>query len=496
MTDADPYAQYLKPSSGAPSVAVSPDTDPYAQYLKPSGGAALPATSAPIAKTAPSTVGGYIMNLLTKPATPGTGLGASVDEGVIPALRDYGLSALDAASFGYLPGKMGMGPAVAQAHHNLGPIMDPIAQGIGYAAGPGKIIGPLARGAAGLGGLTGVGGSMTAAGLEGATAGGLGAAGHGGGTGDIVQGALVGGGTGALAGALGGSGPKPKVPELGTKAGMDPTGVPIPATGMYAAREKAYAPLDQNYFNTHGDALNRAQNVIQQNRNPLGRPVPVSIPSDVQAILTDPNGLANPEVTGRTIQEASRALRKTNDWTGNRYADALDNVLRYDTPVAGGVAGAAGEAKAAGDLIHGRVRGLERLQDPTQANIAKTQSYYDKGSPEYQTLDALQQPPSTVLPFLAKHVAAPAVGAAIGGTAGYLTSGEGGPSWPSTLQDALVGAMIGKGTGAISAARSGAALNAARRAIATGQPDMTPTGYIGNALLKLMAGRVAGNQPQ
>ena len=193
-----------------------------------------------------------------------------------------------------------------------------------------------------------------------------------------VLGAVVGAPIGALSEAGGRvfapSGPKP--PEVGAPAGTDATGVPRAPTGMYAAKETGYAPLDSLYFDTHGAAINRAQAAIRQARDPQGKGVPLGIPGDVNSILTDCNGLANPEVTGRTIQQASRDLRATGDWTGHRYADALDNTLRYDMPSAGGQVGEAWDAKQAGDLWYQRINDLERLNEPTAANVKQTQAFY------------------------------------------------------------------------------------------------------------------------
>ena len=208
---------------------------------------------------------------------------------------------------------------------------------------------------------------------------------------------------------------------------------------MYAAKEAGYAPLDNLYFDTHGDAINRAQAAIRQVRDPQGKGVPLSIPSDVNSILTDTNGLANPEVTGRTIQQASRDLRATGDWTGHRYADALDNTLRYDTPSDGGQAGEAWDAKQAGDLWYQRINDLERLGDqPTMADVTKTQGFYsDPQSPEAQSLARLKSAmQSSFNPWHLRHVVGPVIGGGMGAVEDYLNPEDHHNPWLNKLDHA------------------------------------------------------------
>jgi hypothetical protein len=451
-----------------------------------------PAASAPAAPTA-SSWDDSIMNALTKPATPPASRWASADEGVLPAMRDYGLSAYDAATLGYgVPSALK--GAVAQAHQNLGP-MDPAAQMIGYMALPGRILGPLAGKVAGAAGLTGLGGSIAAGGLEGAGAGGLGAKGHGGDTGDIVKSALVGGVGGALAGATGGMGSELKVPEVGS-----PQSSAGPATGMYAKKAQEYAPLDSIYFDnpTTSAALDQAGRTIKAVRDPAGLGADLNVPDDVSKQVG--NIYSNPISTGSNLQKASRNLRDSGDWTGHRYADALDNVLNNAQPLQGGQAGEAGAAKLAGDLWHQRIQDLERLgEDPsalTSVKIKQTQQFHKPDSIQGQTLSDLA---AAIQPrfnfYAARHMAAPLVGAALGGAEGYLNPAEGQNPWVTAGKEALEGAAIFGGGKALAAARPKSALNAARYAIATGQPMTTATGRVGDYLANLLYGRLAGNQP-
>jgi hypothetical protein len=434
--------------------------------------------------------------------------------------------------------------------------MDYPTAALAYGAGPGKILGPIARtvtgavvpgASAGAGWLARTLPSIVAGGGEGAAAGGLGAAGHGGDASDIAKGAGYGALGGAAGGALGGSGPTPKAPDVGIPKGTDPTGVPIAPTGMYAAREAAYGPLDSIGYDTHRAAIQRGDAAIQALRNPQGWNAPVDIPTDVSKIVGDLSQA--PQVTGGNLQRASRALRDTGDITGHRYADQLDNVLRYDQPLMtpGGTAppgvtlpssgqgvvnsggqsfrynngqvtasgpspGQAWAAKQEGDMWHGRIQGLERLdQDtpsgtpgPTPSAVAKTASYYPDAadqfgnylSPERQALSNLQtaQKPG----FNAWHLRHPLgalAGGAVGAAEDYIDPGDHPNPWQNALLHAGTGMALFSGLPALAAARPGRALNAARYAIGTGQPISTPTGQIGDALVNMFYGKLAGGQP-
>jgi hypothetical protein len=431
-------------------------------------------------------------------------------EDPLSAARDYGLSAFDAATFGYGPSQLGLQSQTAQAHANLG-LLDPLAETIGYAAGPGKILGPLARGAVGVAApavaapgaslAARVAGSVGAGALEGGAAGGAGAAGHGGDAGDIAQGALVGTVGGAASGAVGGLGPKPKTPEVGQP--QSSTGA---ATGMYAQKVAAYAPLDNIVFNNQGSALNQAQAGIRAVRDPNGLGVDLGIPKDVNDIVASLSN--NPIVSGRNLQQASRDLRDTGDWTAHRFADAIDNHLDTAQPmsingVPTGQIGEAGAAKDAGDLIYSRIEGLERLAKetpsgapgPTPSAVQKTKSFYDPSDPEYQTLDALQQAMQPKFSFYgARHIAGPLIGAGLLGAEGYFNPAERQNPYVTAGREALEGALLFKGLKGAAQANPTAALNAARYTIATGQPMSTATGRVNDALSNLLFGRSAANQ--
>jgi len=514
-----PVAPAPAPAAPAPASAV-PGADPWAAFR--SGAPAQPptppaATSPPASASASSAPassydpswkpsGNAIWDLLTRPVAK--------TENPLEAARDYGLSAYDAATFGYgVPSSMQ--PAVAQAHANLG-AMDYAASGLGYGLGPGKILGPLARGAVGLTGLgteagaglaARLGGSVAAGGLEGAAAGGAGAAGHGGDATDIAQGAGVGALGGAIGGAAGTSGPKPKVPELG-----QPQSSTAPATGMYGKKVAAYAPLNSIYFDspTVRKAIDQGQSVIGAVRDPQGQGANLNIPSDVEGIV---KGLYNqPTATGYNIQQASKDLRATGDWTGHRYADQLDSTLATAQPmsingVPTGQVGDAAAARAAGDAFHGPIQDLERLgtnaKSLTPGAVSQTLDKYPGGTdlfgnpqgPQAQALTALQNAMQPRFNFYsARHMAAPLVGAALGGAEGYFNPAEKQNPWLTAATQGAEGAAIFGGGKALAQARPGPALNAARYAIATGKPLSPGTDRMGNALLNLILGQGASNQ--
>ena len=435
---------------------------------------------------------------------------ARQDRGRYSGRDRYWAIALDAATAGYGPQLVGGQDAVAQARSNLG-IVDPLVQGIGYVAGPGKILGPLARGTVGAlapavtapaASLAArVAGSAAAGGLEGAAAGGVGALGHGGGASDVVQGAGVGALTGMAAGGLfGGSGPRPRAPDVGLP--QSSTG---PATGMYAQKTTAYSPLDSSLFNDHGNAINQGQAMVRAVRDPYGQGVDLGIPADVNDILGKLQN--NPIVSGRNSQEASSALRDNGDWTAHRFADALDNHLNTAQPMSingapTGQVGEAGAAKRAGDLWYQRIQDLNRLSQelstgtpgPTPSAIQTTKGFYDQGSPQYDALTALQGAarPGFNWSHL-RHAVAPLAfeGAALGEH--YLDPDDQYPWLRAGLHGLAAGSMF-TALPAIAAARPGPAINAARYAIGTGQPISTATGRVGDSLLKLLLGRAAANQ--
>ena len=243
---ADDWSDFKKPATTPPSTA--PVADPWGDFKKPdstTSAAPITTTLPPSQPIDPSTgqpwksTGNSFLDFLTKPRLTNQDLDTSSpealalakqrdptwkpsgdagrdfmmyprakSEGVGAAAMDTGLSAQDAATFGYGTKLMGAQKNVAQANQNLG-VLAPLVQGAAYVAGPGKILGPLARGGAALTGLGGegagllsrTGASMVAGGTEGAAAGGLGAAGH---DQNIAEGALTGAVTGTAGGAFGG----------------------------------------------------------------------------------------------------------------------------------------------------------------------------------------------------------------------------------------------------------------------------------------------------
>jgi hypothetical protein len=522
MADDDPLAGYT-PSKN-PTTAVAPaapssnSSDPLAGYT-PSVAAA--ASSAPAGGSSfdpswkPS--GSPLWDLLTRPIAK--------TEYPLPAARDYGLSMWDTATGGFgVPASLK--GATAQAHANLGPIMDPIAGTLAYAAGPGRLLGPLAGkivgavapsvSAFGAPLAARIAGGVGAGAIEGGAAAGLGATGHGGSASDIAKatalGTLVGGGTSGLtagAGALTGGeagaaaaagGPIPRGPSAADVG----KGWPITPGSMQSKMTNAYAPLDNIYFDspTVSGGLNQAQAGLRLARDPQGQGADLGIPDDVNNIVAKLQ--SNPVATGTNLQQASAALRRTGDQTGHRFADALDNTLATAQPmsingVPTGQVGEAAEARAAGDVLYGQIKGLNRLgTDPAQLTpgaVAKTASFYQPGTPEAQSLSALQTATQPGFNWWhVRHAAGPLLGAGLGAAEGYFNPAEGQNPWVRAATEGAEGMALFSGLPAIAAARPGPALNAARYAIGTGQPMTTATGRLGDALLSLVLGRAASNQ--
>jgi hypothetical protein len=194
-----------------------------------------------------------------------------------------------------------------------------------------------------------------------------GALGHGD---DPTQSGLISGGLGAILG------PFAKLRGGGASAAPAAT-----VADLRGQATEAYKPLDRNYFNTHGDALDGVTSAIKNERDPLNQGTSLNIPTDVNKIVSDLT--YNPTVTGGNIQKAATDLRNTGTWEGNRYADALvggsdttgrwsgkvDGMLATEKPIqAGGVVGDAARALEAGNALHGQANDLERIN--TMQNLA------------------------------------------------------------------------------------------------------------------------------
>lgn len=223
--DNDPFAV-------SPGPKLTPvDHDPFAPA--PTGGSSYDPTWKP--------TGHALWDLMTRPIAK--------TEGPVEAARDYGSSALDAATLGWGQ-RMGLQDpnTVAQANANLGPIMGPIAQASGYAVGPGKILGPIAGGIAG----TGVKGLA----LEGAAAGSIAGAAKeknnplaGAGVGAVGGGAL--GTAGGLLGQLASAAVRGPANAVSKSLGLlsDPAEV---TASTKAASDAAFQPMKQVQFDpTH-----------------------------------------------------------------------------------------------------------------------------------------------------------------------------------------------------------------------------------------------------
>jgi hypothetical protein len=439
------------------------------------------------------------------------------------AIQDYGLGIGDYATGGLVGKALGKNvqDAIAQAHQNLG-MMDYAAQGIGYAAGPGKVLSPLARGIVAraapaaamaatpvstmLGSYAAPVGARVASAasgaLENAGAAALGTYGHEQGwtpdMGEIGKNAGAGAMIGALTGATGTS-PTAKGPtaaEVGEpgRSGGAPT-------GMVAQREAGYAPLDSIYFDrsTANSAASQGLNTIKSTRDPQGYGADLGISPQVDGIMS--NLVKAPVTTGRNLQEASRALRQEGSWQANQYANQLDSALKNAQPISGGVVGDAAAAKATGDMWHQRIEDLNRLgADPgelTSSAIKQTQAF-----PSNQANPAIKQSlndlSASMKPgfnwWTARHVAAPLAGAAAGTAEGYFNAAEGQDPWTNAGIHAGEDALLFGGLHSAATPRPQAALNAARYAIATGKPLTTPAGRVGDWLMNLAGGSAISGQ--
>lgn len=405
---------------------------------------------------------------------------------------------------GFTAGATNLIPGAKEAAASLDPEERMALEGVGYAVGPGKVFGALRAGAAGLEGLTGIGArALTSLPAEGAIASGAGTAFQGGSASDIAKAAALGGAAGGVTAAVPGvlsripMTRRPTIPDVGL-----PQSSAGPATGMYAAKTAAYQPLDSIAFDNHSPYLNQAQAIIRASRDPNGLGVDLGIPKDVNDLVAKLQ--QNPVVSGRNLQEASRDLRNTGDWTGHRFADAIDNVMANAQPIPGtGAVGDAAAAQAAGDLIHGRIQGLERLAadtpsgapGPTPSAVQKTRQFYDPGSPEYQALTDLQ---SAMKPSFnwwhLRHAVGPLLGAGVGAVESQIDPEAHRNPWLNAASRAAEGSILFSAMPALARARPGAALNRANYAIATGQmaPPRNPYAQpIGETLRSLLFGQGA-----
>jgi hypothetical protein len=284
----------------------------------------------------------------------------------------------------------------------------------------------------------------------------------------------------------------------------------MPGT-MEAKKTDAYLPLDSTYFDnsTVNAGINQGQTVIRNLRDPQGQGVSLGIPSSVNSIITPLS--REPVATGRVIQQASSDLRDTGDWTGHRFADGLDNVLASGQPmsisgVPTGQIGEAAAARAQGDALFGQIKDLNRLgTDPNQLTPGKIQETMGRYAPSpgqqpsapYQSLVDLQNATQPGFNWWhLRHAAGPLLGAGLGAAEGYFNPAQGQDPWIRAGTEGLEGAALFSGLPAIAKARPGPALNAARYAIATGQPTTSAIGRaVGDPLSSLLFGRGMSGWP-
>jgi hypothetical protein len=314
---------------------------------------------------------------------------------------------------------------------------------------------------------------------------------------DIGQQAAIGGALSGGLATLGG------VVSRGGQAAQQqppmPSAADLQAT-MQGGFKKAGNVLYDNADIRQG-ATNAISEIMQQ---------PARIARNGQGALTTLNKIGNNYALGPGAQSGEdladfiRDLKMKNtgdnvDVAGRIGQKHMQNVLDNVTPItsggqAPGVPGAGAAAVNEGNQAFGRMEDLERLGDqPTKAAIVKTQSNYQPGSPEYQaSQNALNAMNPLVNWYAARHVAAPLVGAAVGGIQGFTNSAEGQDPYLNALWHAGEDALLFEGGRKLVAARPQGAFDALRYAIGTGQTKLVPNPPVRNALQTLLFNRGGG----
>jgi hypothetical protein len=365
----DPYAQYLTPPSSS-----SDGEDPYAKYL-----AAPPAQEQH----------GALYNALFKEGSGGS-ITSSADEGVLPALRDYGLAGLDDITLGaaraHLP--TSVGNMIAQAHSNLGP-MDPILGAAAYTAGPGKLLGPAGRA---LGG-SGVAGTMA----EGMLAGGANAAV--GSQDPSLSGIAAGAGQGAALGAAAGLAGKGLQKLVATPGSVDPA---VAEAATFADKQAKYGELKNYVF--ANDPVYNAQ--VSATLSP--GLVPSVSPGFEKLLERQQKQFAGGPVNAddivhymQSIDEAARNGSNADKLLAGQITDNLQDILDNSPTLSGHAPGEAGQALKdanAANTQWNMAKNLAEYQRKATANVplgqtpfTEAETYYKPGSPEYKALINLYQ---------------------------------------------------------------------------------------------------------
>jgi hypothetical protein len=363
----DPWASVLGPGAqpppppptpAAPAAQPAPQgADPWHSVLGP--GAATPTTTAapPAANPASSydpswkPSGNAFWDFLTMPRAK--------SEDPISAAKDVGLSALDWGTQGL--GVKGFDPKdVAQAHANMG-IMDYPTAAIAYTAGPGKILGPLARGSAlaegGLAGLTSTVGHGDYNPWDIAENTGLGA---------------LGGKVGQQVGKYGGAGLRWAAGKLGL--GGDPAAV---TEAAQTAKTAAYSKLDDVFYHPVDVGLGVDDVKSSIYTNDVDGSLRANSPQTADILDKYYNrmndaAVARGTTTGGslndTIKQLSSVARKNpNNFEGVAAAqarDGLTDLFHTATPLPGGAPSGYDPAKALAEAkqANAQFKNAEALQ--------------------------------------------------------------------------------------------------------------------------------------
>jgi hypothetical protein len=396
---------------------------------------------------------------------------------------------------GWLTGQDERAKTVA-ARQAIGPVASTAADALGYAMGPGKIIG-AGLGAAGLGAKP-VLGAMAEGGLAGAG----GAAGH---DQNIGTGAALGVGGGLLGAAAGGIVNKIATPLANafgkvTGALSKPQDV---VDSLSAAEKAAYKPLDSIEY--HGADIGTNLQNTANDINAAGGSNALDRAKSVNAEITGLGNLTSASASdiqaaqARLRSIAAKSPRLEDQRFGNVFADGLDDLHQNVQPLAGGQAGDAAAILAQAKPLTGQRKNAEFLQDAAQglkdfgaspAGDAQriAQKFYEPGDPEYDALAkiAMAGGGSGITPWAMMHAAHPLLEAGAVGMAGH--------GLPATALTAAV-ANLGLKPGASAIMKAGQQ-RAVQGAITSAYPALTGmnTAYAPNvspAMRALIFGRLA-----
>jgi len=314
---------------------------------------------------------------------------------------------------------------------------------------------------------------------------------------------------------------------------------PVSADDLHTTAKQIYKPLDNIIFNAKSEVhpeLDAFRQSIGSTTDLTGKRLGQA--KGTSAILDDMYN--TPQLTGRNIQEAQRSLDKIASSPSSTVQDqefapklksALQNVMDNGLPFAGvpagtpQAAGYAGLVQKAGDLIHGRAKDVDTLNDMiAKSQVAtgpdlgaqmgsyltskKGQGFIKPGTPQYDaadTLAATAQKPLTsgqglTMWDLKHHLLWPGIGFAGAGALSLAGTEEGHqPAWAQIPEDIAglgAGFLLKNRLNAAGALAQQRALAAARTAFSTGrsQAPVLPDAPFRDAVRRLIFSQGAAGQ--